>query len=98
MAKLLIFIMNSSIICLIGMVHCADFVWGRVNFLHSNWYGATFWICAENSVDNTGMFSLLLSSAYTVKACSVSHTTSPMSGLGVHKELGGDTAGTTDPS
>jgi len=24
-----------------------------------------FWICAENSVDNTGMFLLLLSSAYT---------------------------------
>jgi len=24
-----------------------------------------FWICAENSVDNTGMFSLLLSCAYT---------------------------------
>jgi len=24
-----------------------------------------FWICAAKSVDNTGMFSLLLSSAYT---------------------------------
>jgi len=24
-----------------------------------------FWICAENSVDNTGRFSLMLSSAYT---------------------------------
>ena len=24
-----------------------------------------FWICAGNSVDNSGMFSLLLSSAYT---------------------------------
>ena len=27
--------------------------------------GLMFWICAENSVDNSGMFSLLLSSAYT---------------------------------
>ena len=38
---------------------------GIVNFLHSSYYGAMVWICAENSVDNTGMFSLLLSSAYT---------------------------------
>ena len=44
---------------------CAGFGWGRVNFLHSSWYGAVVWICAGNSVDNTGMFSLLLSSAYT---------------------------------
>ena len=43
----------------------ACFGWDRVNFLHSSWYGAMFWICAENSVDNSGMFSLLLSSAYT---------------------------------
>ena len=47
------------------LVRCAGFGWGRVNFLHSSWYGAMFWICDENSVDNTGMFSLLLSSAYT---------------------------------
>ena len=40
--------------------------WDRVNFLHNNWYGAVFWICAENSVDNTGMFQLWLSRAYTV--------------------------------
>ena len=32
---------------------CAGFGWDRVNFLHSSWYGAMFWICAENSVDNT---------------------------------------------
>ena len=44
--------------------NCASFGWDRVNFLHSNWYGATFWICVGNSVDNTGMFSFLLSSAY----------------------------------
>ncbi|XP_074989722.1 LOW QUALITY PROTEIN: tubulin alpha-8 chain-like [Calonectris borealis] len=44
---------------------CAGFGWGRVKFLHSSWYGAVFWICAGNSVDNTGMFSFLLSRAYT---------------------------------
>ena len=48
-----------------GLSLCAGFDWGRVNFLRSSWYEAMFWICAENSVDNTGMFSLLLSSAYT---------------------------------
>jgi len=33
---------------------------------------------------------------YQVKAFSAPHTTPPASGLGVHKKLGGDTAGTTD--
>ena len=32
------------------------FGWDRVKFLHSNLYGTMFWICAENSVDNTLMF------------------------------------------
>ena len=44
---------------------CAAFGWDRVRFLHSSYYGAMVWICAGNSVDNTGMFWLLLSSAYT---------------------------------
>ena len=35
---------------------CASFGWDRVNFLHRSWYGALFWVCAENSVDDTGMF------------------------------------------
>ena len=43
---------------------CAGFNWYRVNFLHSSYCGAMFWICAENSIDNTEMFLLLLSSAY----------------------------------
>ena len=46
-------------------VTCAGFGWRRVNFLYISWCSAVFWICAENSVDNTGMFSLPLSSAYT---------------------------------
>ena len=41
----------------------AGFGWARVAFLHRSWYGAMFWGCAENSVDNTRMFLLLLSSA-----------------------------------
>lgn len=38
---------------------------GRVNFLHSGWYGAVFWICAEHSVDNIEMFLSLLSRVCT---------------------------------
>jgi len=56
------------------------------------------WLCAENCIDNREMFSLLLSSTYTVKASSASPTTQPANGLGVHKKLGGDTAGTADPN
>jgi len=44
---------------------CAGFNWDRVNFLHRSQHGAMFWICAENSVDNTGKFQILLSGAYT---------------------------------
>lgn len=32
------------------------FGWDRVKLLHSHWYVATFWIRAEKSVDNPGMF------------------------------------------
>jgi len=75
---------------------CTDFVWGRAYFLHNSLYGAMFWICVGNSVDNTGMFLLLLSSAYTVNTFSASHTTLSVSRLGVHKKLGGDTARMAD--
>jgi len=54
-----------------------------------------FWICAGNGV-NRGMLSLLLSSAYKVEAFPASHTTLPARRLGVHKKLGGDTAGTAE--
>ena len=43
----------------------AGFGWGGGNFLHSSWYGAVFWICAETRVGNTGLVELLLSGAYT---------------------------------
>jgi len=74
---------------------CAGFGWDRVNFLHSSWYGATFWICADHSVDDTGMFSLLLS---RIKASSASRPTPPASRLGLHKKMGGDAAKTADPN
>lgn len=35
---------------------CTGFRWGRVTFLNSSLYGAMFWICADDNVDNTGMF------------------------------------------
>lgn len=44
---------------------CPGFGWDRVHFLPCRWQGAVFWICSENSVDNTGMLYLLVSSAYT---------------------------------
>jgi len=40
------------------------FDWDRVKFLHSGLYGAMFWTCTENSVDDTLTFQLLLSDAY----------------------------------
>jgi len=53
---------------------------------------------AENSVDNAEMFSLLLSSAYTASRPFLApHPTPPARGLGVHRKVGGGTAGTADP-
>lgn len=40
-------------------------VWDRVNFFHSNPYGAVFQICHQNNIDNTPMFQLSLSGAWT---------------------------------
>ena len=57
-----------------------------------------YWICAENSVDNTGMFVTAEQCLHRAKAFSASHPTPPVSRQGVHKELGGDTARTADPN
>ena len=35
---------------------CTSFGYTRIDFLPSSLYGAMFWICVQNSVDNTGMF------------------------------------------
>lgn len=42
---------------------CAGFAWDSVHFPHSTQYGNMFWICAGKSMDDTGMFPSLLSSA-----------------------------------
>jgi len=47
---------------------CTGFGLDRINVPQSSWYGAMFSICDENSVDNTGMFQLLLSSACTASS------------------------------
>jgi len=49
-----------------------------------------FWICDQNSANNIGMFQVSLSSTHTA--------TPPARRLGVRRGLGGDTAGTADPS
>ena len=64
-SNLLFFQISRQIVGGFGVGQCSGFGWSRVNVLHSSYYGAKFWICAENSVDNTGMFSLPLSSAHT---------------------------------
>lgn len=40
-------------------------VWAGVDLLFFILAALVLWICAENSLDNTGMFLFLLSSAYT---------------------------------
>ena len=58
-----------------------------------------FWICAENSADNTEMlFAIAEQCSHSVQVFSASHAAPPASGLGVHKNLGGDTARTADRS
>lgn len=38
--------------------------WGRVNFIHSSLYGAVLFICGGKGLENSGVFSWLLSCAY----------------------------------
>lgn len=68
------------------------------NFLHSDFFGVLFWICAGNSFDNTGDFFVLLSRFY-IKSRPFLPLTHPTSkGQGEHKEIGGGTASTADPA
>ena len=53
------------------------------------------WICAENSVDNTEIFSLLLS-LHNIKAFAAPHPTPTSEQAGGQEEWEGDTAGTAD--
>jgi len=47
---------NGDTSLLFSLSFCTGFGWDKVKFLHSSFHGAMFWICDENSVDNTGMF------------------------------------------
>lgn len=64
---------------------CAGF--GQGNFLHSGWYKAAFWICAEHRVDNIDKILLLLSRAYMKFSFSF-YTTTLVRRLRVHGRLG----------
>jgi len=82
---------------------CVGTLLGRdkVSFLHSSLYGAMFWICDENSLDDTLMFYvgyLFYIRLHSTKAFSAPHPAPPVGRLGMHRELGGCTAGTADPS
>ena len=58
-----------------------------------------FWICAENSVDNTGMIFLIAEQClHRLKGFSGPHDVPPARRLEVHQKLGGGTARTTDPN
>lgn len=54
-------------------------------------------MCAENSDDNSGIY-LILQCLHRVKAFFAPYSTPPVRRLGVHKELGGDSAKTAEPN
>jgi len=57
-----------------------------------------FWIYDKHSPDNTAMFYLLLITSYTASRPFLLLTAPPVNKMGMHKRLGGDTAGTADPN
>jgi len=75
-----------------------EFDWNGVNFLHSSSYAVVFYIYDQNSVNNTAVFQLLLNNACIAAIKAVSRSAPTASRLRVGKRLGGDTAGTADPS
>lgn len=90
--KVAVFLIFIILLISLNRRKCAVFSLDSGNFLHSSWYETVFWICDQNNIDNTKMFSLLLRSTCTV-ASPFLPLTPPLSGLGVCKELWGDTAG-----
>lgn len=52
---------------------CTGLDWNIVNFLHSSFCGAVVCICAQNSLHNTGAFSLIAQQClHSIKLFSVS--------------------------
>lgn len=77
----------------VGVENFLVFVgWGKADFLHNSWYGGVLCVCDENSVDNSGMFWLLQSSACTELR---PHPNIPSKKLEVHNKVGGGTADVT---
>lgn len=72
------------------------FGWDMANFLQSSPHGAVFWIYSQNSVDNTGMVQFMLSSTYIKSRLPLLLMLQIHEGLGVHKDLGWDSARTSD--
>lgn len=79
-----------------SLAACAGFGWERVNFLHSIWSRAVFWICSGNIVDNTDDLVTAEQGSHSIKA--LSHITPPVSWMGMHKDLGGSAARKADPN
>lgn len=79
-----------------SLAACAGFDWERVNFLHSSWGRAVFWICTGNIVDNTHDLVTAEQGSHSIKAFSVSHITPPVSWMGMQKDLGGFAARMAD--
>lgn len=75
------------------MKMCTGSGWDRINFIHSRCFGAVFWIYTGNRDVFAAEQGLLRAKAFTVP-----RLTPPARGLGMHKELGGDTVRTADPS
>ena len=60
--------------------------------------GLCFGFVLETGLIIQGCLVIAEQCLHRVKAFSASHPTPPASRLGVHKKLGGDTAGTADPN
>lgn len=66
--------------------------WDRVNIPYSS-YGTLFFICAEKLLVTEGYFSCCWAVLQITKAFSASHSSPPARRMGMHKNLGGGTAG-----
>lgn len=93
-----IFIAFQSTMCFNTQYH--NWFGLKANFIHRSWQGAVFWICEENSIDNTTTLQLLLSTAcmpVTQIAC-VPHTVLPESRWGYTRSWEGSQPGPMIPT
>lgn len=72
---------------------CRGFVWDRPNFLYRSWYGAVLDLCWK-------LWTIWVCPSYcwtVLKVFPASYTAPKATKLGVHEELGQETAWTADP-